>query len=136
MCCRARQNTAQIPFLFNFLPQKYWMMKYFCRFRYAASLCPVSRVRRIRSSLVGSAPEAEYMRLWEETTEWSHAFWLRNNVRFEQFVAVNGTGQAAYRQYLVAHQKEFAEYNREWYRRNLLLLYMDLKAKWHRILNA
>lgn len=111
-------------------------MRYFCRFRYAASFCPVSRVRRVRSSLGRGDPESAFMKHLEETSEWSHSFWHKNNTRFDHFMASEGHNEDAYREYLLKHKQEFIEYNREWYSRNVKLLWLDVKVKLHYTLKA
>ena len=103
-------------------------MKYFARCRYAAALCPVSRVRRIKSMVSEKSLDAEYLRALQEMSEWSHQFWYANNLKFDEYMKLNSHDEHALGTYLKDNAQIFKQYTFEYYKRNFELSLLHLKS--------
>ncbi|XP_072031635.1 cytochrome c oxidase assembly factor 8-like [Amphiura filiformis] len=102
--------------------------------------------------------EAAYRKMRQETYEWNHQFWARQNQNFiqvkEEFVedtfakkGMNATDNEGakqnlsteemaefYRNFLHDNRQILKEYNREWYRRNFGLLWPALRVTIDKVL--
>ncbi|KAJ3055831.1 hypothetical protein HK097_009034 [Rhizophlyctis rosea] len=90
--------------------------------------------------------EREYQQQREEAQLWHHNFWSANNAHFqkskleyEQSIQTLHSRPATpselsefYRTYLDASRTRHADYNRQWWKKNVSLLGFAAKAEWAR----
>ena len=108
-------------------------MKYFNKYPFAAMCCPISRIRRIRPMLTDTHHRRDFMRSLQDTLDWCHDFWHKNNIHFDKFMNEREgivSKETLYREYLMSRQQELRAFNREWLLRNLQLTWLDLRARY------
>lgn len=100
---------------------------------------PVSNIRPVRFQVHAEETDTEriFRQRQKETIEWNHAFWKKHNATFfkekEDFVETikQTTGEKAsieelsqfYRKFLNDNRAAHLKYNREWYKKNISLLW-------------
>lgn len=104
---------------------------------------PESNIREVIYSKA-THPEEEVLNVKRSMTyHWNDQFWTRHNNNFftekkkfiEQSNAASGSGQEVsdklsifYKDFLEKNHDTYMEYNREWYRQNFTLLWMNARA--------
>lgn len=89
---------------------------------FVSSPHPLSGVRLFRATCA----EDDYGRFLEESSKQHHRFWAANKERYAQF---NFDSDAAYRQYIMLHAREFSEYNKFVWRSNFAGLWIYAKSR-------
>jgi hypothetical protein len=102
---------------------------------------PISKVRPLSWIFKGTETEEEsrYYRQQIELNTYHHNFWQRNNSLFdkEKQLFARHFGQSEvpedqwatfYKDFIVRHAREHACYNREWWRKNIQLMILGIRA--------